>query len=131
MKKRIVSIILISLITLFLSACEVNYDTHVDVAVAEFYTTKKASLSFKVLSSKKEYTLVSPNDISTLKYEVELEEGSATAYIDYGNQKEELFKINGGEKKDSSFTIKEKGTFTITIEPDGKMKKGKFVFEVK
>lgn len=70
---------------------------------------------------------------TSLKYDLSLGEGSFTisyAYSEAEEDRGDIVKISGGEKKEDTFALPKEGTFYLLVESDGTAKTGNFHFDL-
>jgi len=130
-KKTGLAMILILVLTgVLLTGCK--YASHYSaIMLITTNTSEKVYLSFSSISGTYVGTLKCKDEPGTLQYSAEIEEGSATVYVDYDGDKEELFTINAGEKIDSTLEDLKKGKKYIIVETSETCEDGKFEFNIK
>ena len=70
---------------------------------------------------------------TSLKYDLSLGEGSfviSYAYSEAEEDRGDIVKISGSEKKEDTFALPKEGTFYLLVESDGTAKTGNFHFDL-
>ncbi len=110
----------------------VPYSSHYRaVAFVHTNTAKNAQMSFMEFEGQMVFKLKAGKD-STIKYEAELETGSASVWIDAVGTKQLMFSPVSGDVFDNALELEldSARTVYIIVETDGKCLNGRFGFTV-
>ena len=97
-------------------------------------TSHAASMTFDEFEGLIVFNLKSEDkEHSVLEYKLNLTEGKfniSYAYSEAEEDRGDIVKISGGEKKEDTFALPKEGTFYLLVESEGKAKNGDFEFTV-
>ena len=133
MKKRnlIWIIVLCVVMCLGMAGCSGYASSYSATVLISSNTSNSSSISFSTMKGTKVLQMKTKEEGKTLEYSGSLAEGKVTVYYDEDGTKKELFTISGGEKVESSVTLKAKGKLYVIVETEGKCESGKFEFDIK
>ena len=128
--KKTIALIFAVLLIFSLVGCSKYVSSYKAFMLVTEKDSQRVKMSFSSFEGTRVFDLRCPDGSGELVYSAEIEEGSATVFIDVNGTKTELFKLGAGDKISSSIKIDEKYVYVI-IETTAKCENGKFEFNVK